>query len=283
MQPSAAVDLRTALGARSDRQPAIRAYTLDAFLAMQIPAKAMLLAPWLPEAGIAMIFAPRGIGKTYLALGVAYAVATGGEFLRWKAPTARRVLVIDGEMPAATQQERWSKLVKANDKEPPSGDYVRILASDRCEFGLPDLSTEDGQRAIEPHIGDADLIIIDNLSTLARSGKENESESWGCIQDWALRQRRQGRSIVFIHHAGKGGEQRGTSKREDIMDSVINRCRAITIRPMARGSTSVSRRAEGSSAWMPSLSRPPCAMGSGRPNPWMMFALRGLSNCTPTG
>jgi DNA-binding NarL/FixJ family response regulator len=26
---------------------------------------------------------------------------------------------------------------------------------------------------------------------------------------------------LFVHHAGKGGEQRGTSKREDIMDSVI--------------------------------------------------------------
>jgi putative DNA primase/helicase len=27
--------------------------------------------------------------------------------------------------------------------------------------------------------------------------------------------------VIFIHHAGKGGEQRGTSKREDVMDSVL--------------------------------------------------------------
>lgn len=30
-----------------------------------------------------------------------------------------------------------------------------------------------------------------------------------------------GRSVIFIHHAGKGGQQRGTSKREDLLDTVI--------------------------------------------------------------
>jgi putative DNA primase/helicase len=131
------------------------------------------------------------------------------------------VLVIDGEMPAATLKERWLGIVTNAEKEPPPGDYVRILADSLSESGLPDLSTEMGQAAIQPHIGDAELIVVDNLSTLARSGKENESESWGIIQGWALRQRREGRSVLFVHHAGKGGEQRGTSKREDIMDSVI--------------------------------------------------------------
>jgi hypothetical protein len=33
--------------------------------------------------------------------------------------------------------------------------------------------------------------------------------------------RAKGRSVVFIHHAGKGGQQRGTSKREDLLDTVI--------------------------------------------------------------
>ena len=30
-----------------------------------------------------------------------------------------------------------------------------------------------------------------------------------------------GKSIVFIHHAGKNGKQRGTSRREDVLDTVI--------------------------------------------------------------
>ena len=33
--------------------------------------------------------------------------------------------------------------------------------------------------------------------------------------------RRRGISVLFIHHAGKGGQQRGTSRREDVLDTVI--------------------------------------------------------------
>ena len=194
--------------------------TLREFLGTEFPLREMLLAPWLPKQGLAMVFAPRGVGKTHFALGVAYAVASGGSFLNWIAPKARKVLVIDGEMPAAALQERWATVVKEGRFEAPD-DYVRILAADTFEFGLPDLSTAEGQNLIEPSIGDAELIIVDNLSTLARSGKENESESWGMLQEWALTQRRAGRSVLFVHHAGKGGEQRGTSKREDVMDSVV--------------------------------------------------------------
>ena len=38
---------------------------------------------------------------------------------------------------------------------------------------------------------------------------------------WALKQHSAGRSVLFVHHAGKTGAQRGTSKREDVLDTVI--------------------------------------------------------------
>ena len=207
--------------ARPDETEPLRVVPLDEFLKMDFPPREMLLAPWLPKQGLAMVFAPRGIGKTHFSLGVAYAVASGAAFLKWQAPEPNRVLVIDGEMPAAALKERWAGIVAKSLVEPPAGDYVGILAADTFAFGLPDLSTREGQAKIEPLIGDAKLIVVDNLLTLARSGKENESESWGLMQEWALRQRRAGRSVLFIHHAGKGGEQRGTSRREDVMDSVV--------------------------------------------------------------
>ena len=56
---------------------------------------------------------------------------------------------------------------------------------------------------------------------LFRSGSENESESWQEAQEWALDLRRRGKSVLFVHHAGKSGHQRGTSKKEDILDAVI--------------------------------------------------------------
>lgn len=197
-----------------------RPIDLADFLSRNFPPRENLLAPWLAAKGLAMIFAPRGVGKTHLALGVSYAVASGGAFLKWRAEKPRRVLLLDGEMPPAVLQERLANIAGHADDEPPPG-FFKMLPYDLCEEGGPDLGTIEGQDQLEPHLGDAELIVVDNLSTLARTGKENEAEGWGIIQSWALRQRRKGRSVLFIHHAGKGGDQRGTSKREDVLDTVI--------------------------------------------------------------
>ena len=67
----------------------------------------------------------------------------------------------------------------------------------------------------------ADLIILDNLSTLTRSGRENEAESWQTMQAWLVALRRAGKSVILVHHAGKSGQQRGTSKREDVLDTIV--------------------------------------------------------------
>lgn len=194
---------------------------IDDFLAREFPPREMLLAPWLPEKGLTMVYAPRGVGKTHFALGVAYAVASGGQFLRWKAPKPGRVLILDGEMPAVALQERMVEIVRLAQMPVPDQGYLKVLPYDLCETGAPDLGTTEGQDTLEPLIGDADLIIVDNISTICRTGKENEADGWGIIQSWALAQRRKGRSVLFVHHAGKGGDQRGTSKREDVMDSII--------------------------------------------------------------
>src|SRR5689334_2567563 len=68
----------------------LRAVKLGDFRRMDIKPREMLLDPILPVQGLAMIHAKRGVGKTHLALGNAVAVASGEEFLRWKAPKPRK-------------------------------------------------------------------------------------------------------------------------------------------------------------------------------------------------
>lgn len=199
----------------------LKALSLPEFLAADFPPRTMLMAPWLPEGGIAMIYASRGVGKTFLALAVAYAIACGGSALGWKAPEPQRVLYIDGEMPAVVLQERLRKIIGRDGAQLPAPEYLRILASDTHRDGLPDLATREGQAQFNAMLGDAKLIIVDNLSTLCRSGRENEAESWLPVQEWALQMRREGRSVLFIHHAGKNGSQRGTSRKEDVLDTVM--------------------------------------------------------------
>ena len=168
-----------------------------------------------------MIYAPRGVGKTWVALGIAHAIASGGQFLRWDAKSPRRVLYIDGEMPMSLLKDRYAMVVASAMTEAPPQNF-RMLAADYQQDGLPDLADTDAQKFYEGAVSDADLIILDNYSTLARGIRENEADSFGPIQSWLLAQRAAGRSVLAIHHAGKGGGQRGTSKKEDVLDTVIS-------------------------------------------------------------
>ena len=191
-------------------------------MSREFPPRENLLAPWLPKQGLAMVYAPRGIGKTHFSLGVGYAVASGGEFLGWKVPRPASVLFLDGEMPAATLQERIAGIHASNTKEPKA--HFQIITPDlqNPEKGMIDLSRRADQLELETHLKGVELIIMDNLSTLCRTGKESEGEGWLPVQEWMLRQRAAGRSVLLVHHSGKNGEQRGTSRREDVLDSVIS-------------------------------------------------------------
>ncbi|MGX1321813.1 hypothetical protein AB7M17_005266 [Bradyrhizobium sp. USDA 377] len=119
-----------ALALAIDRKQ-VSAINYDDFLRRDFPPRENLLAPWLPKAGLAMVHAPRGIGKTHFGHNVAWAVAAGGAFLRWTTPSgALRVLLLDGEMPGALLQQRLRKVIEASGLEPPMPDYLRIAAAD---------------------------------------------------------------------------------------------------------------------------------------------------------
>jgi putative DNA primase/helicase len=178
-----------------------------------------LLSPILPERSLAMLYAPRGVGKSWLSLSIGLAVAGGASLLRWSAPRQRNVLYIDGEMPLVSLQERLKAISFGFGGEIPN-DGFRILAADQIESGI-NLSTEEGHRSLEPLLHDVDLLILDNLSTLCTSGSESASDAWVPMQNWLLKLRRQGIAVLLVHHAGVNGRQRGTSRREDALDTVI--------------------------------------------------------------
>ena len=194
--------------------------SVDELFNLELPEREMLMDPFLPSQGLIMLVAKRGVGKTHVALGIAYAIAVGGTFLSWTAPTPKRVLYIDGEMPAVLMKERLSMLATMFSTQP-SKDFLQLLTPDLQDRPMPDLSRPEGRQLLETYINDFDLIILDNISCLFRTGYENESDSWQEAQEWALDLRRRGKSVLFVHHAGKSGVQRGTSKREDILDAVI--------------------------------------------------------------
>jgi hypothetical protein len=207
---------------QSPNAPRLRPLTLAELFLLEIKPREMVLDPILPQKGLAMLYASRGTGKTHLALGIGYAVAAGTKFLKWNAPKARRVLLVDGEMPAATLRERLASIVAGNAAEA-APDMFKILAGDLIEDGgVGNLASPTVQTELEPWLEGIDLLILDNLSSLTAVIRDNDADSWNPIQAWLLRLRRRGISVIIVHHAGKGGEQRGTSRREDVLDTSIS-------------------------------------------------------------
>jgi len=201
----------------------LKALSVRDLLSMEIRPREMILSPILPEQGLVMIHAPRGIGKTHVSLMIAYAVATGGQMFhgKWASDKSNKVLFVDGEMPLAVMQERLAKIVNSTEAEAMKDDNLLIITPDIQDKGISDLSTLEGQQVVEEHLKNVKLLILDNHSSLCRRGRENEGESWIPLQEWFLTLRRRGISVLLIHHSNKTGGQRGTSRKEDLLDTII--------------------------------------------------------------
>jgi len=207
------------------RLPAAVVIEVGEFIDKDIPPKEFILGPCISKAEVSMLFAARGIGKTWCSTGIAIAAATGGQFLRWNAPKARRVLFVDGEMNALDLQLRFRTQQILCGGGDDSG-YLGIVTPDLQDFsgGNIDLSREQHRDwllgTIKEH--DIDFLVLDNLSTLAAGHKENDADSWAPIGSWLIKLKTEGVAVLMIHHSGKNpATARGTSRREDILESCI--------------------------------------------------------------
>jgi hypothetical protein len=209
---------RSAMTARSGHKPV----DLPELITMSMPPRTFVLEPILPVKSIAMLYSWRGGGKTFFTLYLTYSIAVGaGNFFCWPIPDPRRVLYVDGEMDSTELQERVTQIVIGNGSKMPEPGMMRFITPD-LEERTPEIITAEGRRRIEDQLRGGELLILDNLSSLIPSGEERETEDWAIVQEWLLKLRRCGYTTLFCHHAGKGGGQRGTSNREDVLNLVIN-------------------------------------------------------------
>ncbi len=135
-------------GTRSTGRPYFEiGSALDEFLAADFPPREYLLEGLLQEKGIATVYAWCGVGKTWAALGLGLAMATGGTFLKWEAKKVVKVAHVDGEMAGSDLRNRLNAFLSAPGAEAVPPGYYRIISADTqpLEQPLPDLSTREGQ------------------------------------------------------------------------------------------------------------------------------------------
>jgi hypothetical protein len=182
--------------------------------ALAIPPRSALLGDWFKAGDYGIVFGRRGLGKSWLALALACALARGRDLGPWKCDTPRRVLYCDGEMALDDFRHRVRSLDGGCDN-------FRALSHqmvfDRSQASL--CASEKAQQAEITRICEEDKIDVlwlDNGAALFRNVKENDADEFrDMVECWLLDLRRRGIAVVLVQHAGRNNAIRGTSKRED--------------------------------------------------------------------
>jgi len=193
----------------------------EAFLDLEVPPKKRLLGDFMLEADLAILYAQRGLGKTWLTAIMAHAIAEGNPCGDWEAGEApARVLVVDGEMALSQAQER-TRLLQMH------SDNLHFLHHELLfnqSLGSALNIAEPAQQAALTELiiqREIKVLFLDNLSCLARGMRENDADDWEMLGPWLLELRRRNVTVVIVAHAGKSGLLRGTSKREDATNWIL--------------------------------------------------------------
>jgi putative DNA primase/helicase len=170
-----------------------------------------------------MEYGPRGIGKTMFGQSLACSLVTGEPFMRWTPTAPVGVLYIDGEMTLDALRTRFVNLLPP--VKPTAA--LELLSSEvvyentRRDLRLTDANMRQAVDEVLADREDLRVVVIDNISCLFSGLDEDKKNSWEEVVPWLLSLWHRGVTAVLVHHAGKGGDQRGTSGREDLLDTVI--------------------------------------------------------------
>jgi KaiC/GvpD/RAD55 family RecA-like ATPase len=189
-----------------------------------------IFGDWLLERGLAMLYAPSGIGKSWLSLSIATAIAGGGSLHNWNAPSAERVMLVDGEMDLSDIKDRLGivfKAVKGDAKKAASNLNICARKDPHAAREFLDLATDDGRDELLQIVEawKPKLLVLDNLSTLANVGDENAAHTWDPVLATLQAVQQSGCTVLLVHHARKNvtsaSSYRGSQKLSVLLDIII--------------------------------------------------------------
>ena len=195
----------------------------SALKALEVQPLIKYLGP-ICEGALGEIYGPRGIGKTFFRDALSLSLTRKLDMGALKCEAAAGVLIVDGEMSLNLLKERQALSQNIGEPLKPldiiSNEY--LYRSGKPVINLADKLWRDAFIKLIESGGDRwDVIIFDNLSSFLPGVKENDQDAWGPINGFLLQLRWMGKAVIFVHHAGKSGDQRGTSSREDQLDFVL--------------------------------------------------------------
>jgi predicted XRE-type DNA-binding protein len=192
----------------------------------------IILEPFIQTGDATLIWAASGLGKSFYSMGIACAIATGSEFLGYKAPVPRKVKYIDGEMSIYDLKTRIDGAIGKNVQNKNYMDLLnenllianRELSTDEYTNFFDIAENADIADIVKELIGEGvEVVIFDNFSTLALGVEdENSAGSFNSTLKLIIALKSVGILPILIHHGNKKGDwYRGTSKIEAVFSVII--------------------------------------------------------------
>lgn len=177
-----------------------------------------LVEDLIQENTICLFAAPGGLGKSFMALAIARAMASGGPFHGKKVQKGKTLYVIaEGAAAFGDRVRAWDH---AHGILQVPGDAITYVEQG---VNLKDASAV-ARLADMVREGDYSLVILDTLSQLAYFDNENNNAevalTFRAIK--SIRDAREGTSVLVIDHTpAGGGKARGATAKRDNSDTVI--------------------------------------------------------------
>ena len=209
-----------------------KSISLKELTIMDIPPRKAIIDPLIMEGSSMEINGGTGIGKTWFTLEMLCSICTGEKFLgKYEVANPRPVYYIDGEMPLESIRDRMN-MIMARYIYKYKVSEIPFHISNPLLFKNNFIPKINDTKITQPMFKDevkrfSDIyqkplfICFDNLSCLT-DYKENDNDDWTSMLDMYTELKHEGHSICHVHHVGKGGHQRGASRKHDALDTVIH-------------------------------------------------------------
>ena len=180
--------------------------------------------PWLvkdilPIGGLAFLYGPPGVGKTFMALDLAFSVATGRP---WQGHETKQGTVVyvaaEGTQGMAQRINAWKGAHGVD--QPTQVYFLETPVQLHNEDQVQRLVTELKQQLASDTLA---LIVVDTMARCFVGGDENTARDAGkFLRGAKTLQTALGAAVIVVHHTTKDGEtERGSSALRGAADTMV--------------------------------------------------------------
>lgn len=222
------VDPSRANGQVVEKHTALVSVNADAWMAIDPDPVDAVVSNLFDTGDKICIIGPSKSFKTFIVLQLALSIAAGRDFLVWKIPKARRVLMVQLEVKETHFHGRVRKVWAAMGITSLDGRFE--IANGR---GMDVVVSGIATKAVEVN---AEVVIIDPIYKLLK-GDENSARDWKPLLAEFDQLAETGVAVVYVHHDAKGAAGDRQAQDRGAGSGILARdydC-ALTITPHATG------------------------------------------------